>query len=559
MSNFTNPLTFRLLKFLYRETAGSKLRVVGMSVVSGLSRGALLAIFNAGAAAAAAANNNIAPLIGAFIVALAIYLASTFDSVRSAQVAVQTMIERLRLRLCTKLLHTQLRFLERQGTGELYTQLSHDLNQLAGATTTFLGVFQAFILVGFALAYLAWLSPLALLAAVVVIAVGTGAAYVQDRKARKHLQKARRLQKQFFDGINDLLQGFKELKLSRARQAGLMEHLDETATSYRDLTIKTETLFLGSFLSSQAFTFLMIAVLVFGMPILAPEHGVMVFQFLATVLFLVGPFETLSRAVPTAARARVALDSVERLEANLNEGISLEEHRSTASPPLNFHDIEFKGTEFAFSGEHDDEHFDVGPLDLKLKRNEIVFVVGGNGAGKTTFLKLLSGLYEPTEGAILVDGREITSPQRQAYREMFAAVFSDFHLFKRLYGVDVSDPALMEALLSELEIGHKTRLHNGMMTTVNLSAGQRKRLAYAISRLANRQVYVFDEFAADQDPQFRRYFYTELLPRLKADGKTIIAVTHDDRWFGVADRVVKMEYGRIAEIDEHVHPAHEPA
>ena len=554
----SHPLTFRLLRFLYRETAGAKSRVVGMSVMSGLSRGALLAIFNAGAAAAATPNADLAPRVAGFVAALTLYLVSTFDSVRNAQVAVQTMIERLRLRLCTKLLHSQLRFLERQGTGELYTQLSHDLNQLAGATTTFLSVFQAFVLVGFALAYLAWLSPLALLAAILVIAAGTAAAYLQDRKARVQLQKARRLQKQFFDGINDLLQGFKELKLSRARQTGLMEHLDDTATHYRDLSIKSETLFLTGFLGTQAFTFLMIAILVFVMPLFSNERGVTAFQFLATILFLVGPLETLSRAVPTAARARVALDSVERLEANLNEGISLEEHRSSA-PPLNFDSIVFKATEFAFSGEHDDESFDVGPLDLELKRNEIVFIVGGNGAGKTTFLKLLSGLYQPTEGAILVDGKEITASERQSYREMFAAVFSDFHLFRRLYGIDVSDPALMEALLGELEIGHKTRLHNGMMTTVNLSAGQRKRLAYAVSRLANRQVYIFDEFAADQDPQFRRYFYTELLPRLKKDGKTILAVSHDDRWFAVADRVIKMEYGRVAEINEHPHPVHEPA
>ena len=62
--------------------------------------------------------------------------------------------------------------------------------------------------------------------------------------------------------------------------------------------------------------------------------------------------------------------------------------------------------------------------------------------------------------------------------------------------------------------------------------------------------YDFDEWAADQDPEFRRYFYDVLLPGLKAEGRTLIVVTHDDRYFHVADQVVFMEEGRVVRVEE---------
>jgi putative ATP-binding cassette transporter len=158
----------------------------------------------------------------------------------------------------------------------------------------------------------------------------------------------------------------------------------------------------------------------------------------------------------------------------------------------------------------------------------------------------LTGLYQPSEGNVSVDGKVIGGSDYQRYREMFGVVFSDFYLFRRLYGLQEPDPDLVEELLTMLQIREKTRLKDGAFTTLNLSSGQRKRLAYAVSRLSDRQVYVFDEFAADQDPGFRRYFYSELLPELKRQGKTVVAVTHDERWFEAGDRLVKLDYGTIA-------------
>jgi putative pyoverdin transport system ATP-binding/permease protein len=180
----------------------------------------------------------------------------------------------------------------------------------------------------------------------------------------------------------------------------------------------------------------------------------------------------------------------------------------------------------------------VGPLDLRIARGELIFLVGGNGSGKTTFLKMLVGLYAPQRGGVKVDDRVIEPSNTLAYRELFSTVFSDFHLFDRLYGLDGLDDAKVAAVLVDMELSEKTRFERGRFTTQSLSTGQRKRLALAVALLESRDILVLDEWASDQDPHFRKQFYEVILPRLKAQGKTVIATSHDERYWGVADRVV---------------------
>ena len=105
--------------------------------------------------------------------------------------------------------------------------------------------------------------------------------------------------------------------------------------------------------------------------------------------------------------------------------------------------------------------------------------------------------------------------------------------------------------LHQLELDHVVTVKDGVFSTVKLSRGQRKRLALLTAYLEDRPIYVFDEWAADQDPVFRRIFYLRLLPELKARGKTVVAITHDDRYFGDADRIVKLEEGKVVETFRH--------
>jgi len=168
--------------------------------------------------------------------------------------------------------------------------------------------------------------------------------------------------------------------------------------------------------------------------------------------------------------------------------------------------------------------------------------------GKTTFLKLLTALYRPTRGGIKVDDLEIGPTNVRSYRNLFSAIFSDFYLFEKLHGLSAADPERVNALLRLMQISDKTAFSEGRFTNINLSTGQRKRLALVVSYLEDKPVYVFDEVAADQDPEFRKYFYETLLPEMKSAGKTVVVVSHDDRYFRAGDRVLQMDYGKLADL-----------
>ncbi len=200
---------------------------------------------------------------------------------------------------------------------------------------------------------------------------------------------------------------------------------------------------------------------------------------------------------------------------------------------------------FHYQGD-DNHHFSVGPFSLELRAGEILFITGGNGSGKSTLLKLMMGLYMPGQGRILLNSQETDIRQ---HRYLFAVVFGDFHLFDRFYGLPDVDENRVNELLTLMRIEKKVQFADGKFSTPDLSTGQKKRLALVAAMMEDRPVYVFDEWAAEQDPEFRRHFYETLLPTFKAQGKTILAVTHHDQYFHVADRVVNMEYGQIKESE----------
>jgi putative ATP-binding cassette transporter len=216
-----------------------------------------------------------------------------------------------------------------------------------------------------------------------------------------------------------------------------------------------------------------------------------------------------------------------------------------ARPPAIRPELRLEGVTFTYAQDGSSEGFTVGPVDFVARAGEIVFITGGNGSGKTTLMKLMAGLYRPDSGRMVL-GETVFSPSTEAWiRDQISIIFSDFHMFRRLYGLGEPDPERITGLLHEMQIDHKTAVQGDSFTTINLSTGQRKRLALIVTLLEDKPVVIFDEWAADQDPSFRKKFYEEILPSLKAKGKVVICVTHDDRYFDVADRRLKMEFGRI--------------
>lgn len=214
-----------------------------------------------------------------------------------------------------------------------------------------------------------------------------------------------------------------------------------------------------------------------------------------------------------------------------------------------FKEISFNQLEFDYYDNNKDKTFGIGPIDFSIKKGETIFLIGGNGSGKSTFLKLITALYKPAKGEIKVDNKVVNSQYLQEYRELYSAIFADFHLFDKLYGLDEWDNDKVENYIEEMELMEKTSFQDGVFSNINLSTGQRKRIAMIVSRLEDREIYIFDEWAAEQDPEFRQYYYYTLLPKLKSENKTLIIVSHDDsQFFSTADRVIKMEHGKLFEI-----------
>jgi putative ATP-binding cassette transporter len=263
---------------------------------------------------------------------------------------------------------------------------------------------------------------------------------------------------------------------------------------------------------------------------------------------MVSPLEGALVAWHYQMKAQVALGSIERLERLLDQS----EHQDRSAPPpdparfAGFSTLRLENGLFAYP--ESESSFQVGPLDLEIRRGTSTFLVGGNGCGKSTLLKLLTGLYPLQHGRISLDGEPVSAESIGSYRELYTCIFSDFHLFDRLYGLGDRDPAEVQRLIARMGLADKVAYRDGRFTNLDLSTGQRKRLALIVSFLEDKPIYVFDEWAADQDVEFRARFYEEIIPDLTARGKTVIAVTHDDRWYDRCDQLLKLDYGKLSEV-----------
>lgn len=279
----------------------------------------------------------------------------------------------------------------------------------------------------------------------------------------------------------------------------------------------------------------------------------MLSAFVLILLFLKGPIDQIATGLPTFGRARVALQRIEELRAHFAQRASESETIGQSLPPtaVTMERLELRGVTYRFEAETQaHSSFTLGPIDLELRKGEMVFIVGDNGAGKTTLMKLLLGLYAPTDGEILLDRQPVMPQTQEDYRQLFSTVLSDFHLFDELVAPELNGASLdsqAERHLKRLGLGHKASVQDGRLSTIDLSTGQRKRLALLHAYLEYRPVMVLDEWAADQDPKFREMFYTELLPELRERGHLLVVISHDDRHFAMADRVLRMHEGQLVE------------
>jgi putative ATP-binding cassette transporter len=460
----------------------------------------------------------------------------------------QQIVATLRKELTDKVLTAPIDSIERFRLHRIIAALNQDIDAISSFTFVFSSIAIATSVTIGCIVYLVILSPTLFAIAAIALAIGVTISTYARRQGTKGFQASRDAADDLQKHYRSITEGAKELRINRQRRAQVHSvQLARTIDRMRDLQIRAMRIFMGANALSDAVFWMVIALLVGAQAGLAIDKTVLS-GFVLVLLYVKGPLDQVIGAFPLFARTQVSLKRVAELSrefANPEPHLLIGDQRTVSLEPGS---IDLVDVHYVFPAVEGTSPFVLGPITLSVRAGEILFIVGENGSGKTTLIKLILGLYAPQAGKVLLNGEEVGPDRRDEYRQLFSAVFFDYYLFD---DVIVPDGVVAEAVggyLQKLEIAHKVGVENGRFTTTDLSAGQRKRLALIQVYLEGRPVIVFDEWAAEQDPTFRRIFYTEILPDLKRQGKTLIVISHDDRYFGAADRVVRLEQGKIAEL-----------
>jgi putative ATP-binding cassette transporter len=509
------------------------------SVIGGLASTRILTLVNEALASEHTSPSALPRFIGICLVSLVFTIASQALIIRLSASSLQN----LRLAMSRQLLEAPYRQLEEIGPARLLPVLTSDVGSISAALTALPSVLTSVTVIIACLAYLGTLSVGLLLALVAYAAVGIAVCTLPTWSAANDMRTARRSQDRMFELYRGLTDGAKELRLHRGRRETLFEGLRRSTEVFRRHSVTGGTTFELSSALAQTLLLAGLGLLMFAAPRYAGVTAQVTSGFALTLLFMSTPVAYAFAMSRPLINAGIAYEKIREL------GLSLvaEERKQIGPVAPEWGQLELTDVVGSYRGRRGvDESFEIGPLSLTFRAGEITFIVGGNGSGKSTLVKVLVGLYKPDSGHIAIGGVVVDDARRDWLRQHFSAVFADFYLFPELHGLASDDlDERARDYLELLQIAHKVRVADGELSTIALSQGQRKRLALLTAYLEDRPIYVFDEWAADQDPVFKDLFYTTLLPELKARGKCVIAVTHDDRYFEVADRVLRMENGKL--------------
>lgn len=536
----------RIISYLWRTSPTAFVLSILAGVISGITSTGLLAVIGLALSGEGYSRNQLAlafVLLALAKLSLAIFSAAVL--VRLSQRAVFT----LRMQLSRQILSSPLRRLEESGAHRLQAAFNEDINVIYSAVIVIPDLCVSLAVVFSCFIYLGWLSLPLFLAVLAFVVIGTASYLLPMKKGTRYFRAAREESDVLHKHLRGLTEGIKELKLHQRRQhAFLSRKLEATIATLRRLNIAGFTIYIAAGNWGNLLFFVFIGLLLFVFHSFGQIELRTLTTYTVALLYMMAPLQAILNWLPNISRASIALNKVESLGLSLRGSTSAEVGLlAAAGGQPDWQQLDLEGITHTYYHERADEQFVLGPIDLTFQRGELVFLVGGNGSGKTTLLKLLAGLYVPESGRIRLDGQTVSDSDRDAYRQFFSIVFSDFYLFEDLLGLEMPGlDVLAEQYLKLLQLDHKVQVKEGTLSTTELSQGQRKRLALLAAYLEDRSFYVFDEWAADQDPRFKEVFYYQLLPSLKARGKTVLVISHDDRYYHIADRIIKLEYGKLA-------------
>ena len=540
---------FKLLAFLLRVSPGTVILAIVASVLAGVGNTALLAVITNQLSNGEHSGTS---LVIGFIGLCVVMLGSRAASMILLTRLTLTSTLNLRMRLSRQILSTPLRDLEKLGEARLLTSLTDDVPVITVALSTVpILAMNAAIVTG-CLSYLGWLSWKLLIGVLVYMIVGAAIYQFAILKASRFVRLARESAEALMNNLRALTDATKELKIhQKRRETFLTDMLEASAVNLQRHNMTANVIFISNAILGQALIFALIGLLLFGLSGVISVSAQILTSYTVMMLYMMGPLESLLNSLPNFNRAVVAMQKVNQLGISLAQKSSENEIAGKKLSTTGWESLELINATHTYYRENQENSFMLGPINMQIEAGEILFLTGGNGSGKTTLAKLILGLYAPETGQVKLNGEDITDENRESYRQYFSVVFTEFYLFDSLIGLDQTDlDERAQKYLSMLQLDKVVEVKDGKLSTIRLSQGQRKRLALLTAYLEDRPIYLFDEWAADQDPLFKEVFYYQLLPELKSRGKTVIVISHDDHYYHVADRVVKLDYGQI-EYDQY--------
>jgi cyclic peptide transporter len=519
----------------FRQKAPS---ILLMSVLSGLSNMLLIILVTT----ALEGGIELKFLIFYYALTILVYLAGRKYVQTQLIKFTRDLIYDLRIKLLDKIFSTSYQKFEKMDRGRIYTALNDDVGTIGESANMFVMLTTNLFTAAGAFVYLASMAFWATVLTLLLVGAIATLYFVVSRSTNVYFEQARDTRDVFMRLLNGMIDGFKELSLHRNKKLAYKADVAHAANEYRVKISTASIRFVNAFLVGESMLLVLLGAVVFAIPVLFPGirfHTVM--GFVIVLLYLIGPINGILSSVPAVMRIRIAWNRIQRFLREIPATLDLNEAPRPVAAAVE--SIRAAGVRYQYKHKQDQDAFTVGPIDLEVRAGEILFLVGGNGSGKTTLAKLLTGLYEPDAGAILINDKAVGPAQLS---EHFSVVFSPAHLFEKLYNVDTTAKAeAIEKYLGVLDLGEKVQITGNRYNTIQLSGGQVKRLALLQCYLEDSPVYLFDEWAADQDPAYRHFFYRTLLPEMRKAGKIVIAITHDDHYFDVADKLLKMKHGKL--------------
>ncbi|MFK7059255.1 cyclic peptide export ABC transporter [Flavobacterium oreochromis] len=448
-------------------------------------------------------------------------------------------------KIFNRILNTKLITLEKFGTQRFYTVIE-DVRVFSSLPEVITHSINSLLMLLLCLVYMFTLSLYSGLAVLGLIIVIAAIYFVVMNTMTGKVATLRKYNENYFKYVNDVIKGFKNLKINSVLAKNLINNnLNPNRDQARDLNYTINYIFLSINLISQYGLYLIIGAILFVLPNLnlLPKEDIT--SYVVILLFITGPITNLINMQSIYTRFAVANKRINDfmkdfvLEDNHSESLICEKAND-------FETLEFKNISFNYGESLEEKSFALDKVNFNVKKGEVIFIIGGNGSGKSTFINVLTGLYDRVSGDIILDGKDLGS--KSDLQSLIAPVFTDNYVFSHNYDhYKLENNPEYHSLLKLMEMDKVVTDDKEDSARRNFSKGQSKRMSLIFALLEERPILVLDEWAADQDPYFRKYFYEELVPKFKRDGKTIIAVTHDDAYFDQADRIVKFDYGQIVQ------------